>query len=295
MKRGFLFTLLLFSLPITIAFCGDGKVDDGENCKACPEDNPCFIDSACIDYICVPRIVPPLFLKLNANSTIIIPKEIAESLNTQFKQETEFVSCLEGKYADGIYQITRETQPKIVENSPFHIEHAGCSRFGTIATIHSHLDGSCTPSREDLFSFGKKREPLLAIVCGENNYGFYSQENFNKKMNYLIRNIPERKNRYVLFYVPWIFSILLIVTLVIVLFGRRKALRSKNKELVLNIMEKFNMSERKILNVLIELGELPRKNIPLGIFTKLNKENIIEIKGTRIKIKEWFRDILKGL
>lgn len=292
-KEVFLICILL--LPISLAFCGDGKIDNTEDCKTCPEDNPCFIDPTCIDHSCISRIIPPLFIKTDAEATIIIPQDIADSLNNRFNQETEFVSCLKGKYAEKIYQVTKETYPNVLEDSPFHIEHTGCPKFGTIATIHSHLDGSCTPSKEDLVSYGRKKEPLMAIICGENNYAFYSQENINKKLNYIIRTIPKKKNYYTLFYFPWIFSLVLIIILIIVLYEKHRILRKKNKEIALNIMEEFNVSERKIMNILIELGELPRKNIPLSIFTKLNKENVIEVKGTIVKLKEWFRNALKEL
>lgn len=298
MKRGvYLLIVSIFILPITFAFCGDGKVDeDGlENCGNCPEDNPCFIDSRCIENTCIPKLIPPLLLKIDPTATIIIPEEIAESINNRFTKETEFVSCLKGKYSDGIYQITKEKQPEIIEDSPFHIEHTGCPKIGTIATIHSHIDGNCVPSSADLFSFGRKKEPIMAIICGENNYGFFSRANPEDKMAYLIREIPEKGNKYLLFFFPWIFSIILLLVLTVFIYQKHKVVAKKNKEIALNMLEEFNRSERKILNILIELGELPRKNIPLSLFTKLNKENLIETRGNVVKMEKWFRDALKGV
>ena len=103
MKRGILFLIsLIFILPITFAFCGVGLVDPTETCRTCPEDNPCFVDSKCVQDSCISRLVPPLFLKTDPTATIIIPQEIATSLNNKFNEDKEFVSCLKGKYADGI-------------------------------------------------------------------------------------------------------------------------------------------------------------------------------------------------
>ena len=296
MKRGkilILFFLLL--LPIAFAFCGDGIVDYSENCGNCPEDNPCFVDDECIENQCIPRIIPPLFIKADPTATIIIPTEIANSLNNKFSQETEFVSCLKGKYADGIYQIREETEPEVLEGSPFHIEHKGCPYIGTIATIHSHLDGNCNPSRADLFSFGRKREPIMAIICGENNFGFYSKADFESRMDYLIRQVPPQENHYIFFFFPWILSIALIIFSVLILYERHRAITKKNREIALNILEEFNKTERKLLNILIEMEQLPRKNIPPSILTKLNQENLIEVRSSIVKLKKWFRDALKGL
>jgi len=296
MKRGVLILVfLIFLLPSIYAFCGDGLVDPTENCKTCPEDNPCFVDSKCVEDKCIPRIVPPLFLKTDPSATIIIPQHIADSLNTKFKQDIEFVSCLKGKYADGIYQITKEIEPKIIADSPFHIEHAGCPKIGTIATIHSHVTGLCDPSQGDLFSFGRKNEPFMAITCGENNYAFFSRDLPDQRSSYLIRQIPEKENAYFLFLLPWIFSLILIFILAIYIVYKHKVVENNNEEVALHFLEEFNQRERKTLNLLIEYGELPKQNIPHSLLLKLRKRNLVKTKGNLIKLEKWFRNALKKL
>lgn len=296
MKRGILLILLILIFPIVYAFCGDGKIDNTglEGCLTCPEDNPCFIDSKCVDNECIQRLIPPIFLKDDPFATIIIPIHIVESLNEKFEKETEFVSCLRGKYADGVYQISKESQPEVLEESSLHIEHTGCPKIGTMATIHSHKDGNCNPSSADLFSFGRKKEPIMVISCGKDNFAFYSRADPEVRMNYLVRDVPEKENSYFLFYFPWFFSSVLIIVIGIIIYRKHKVIEKKNKEIAINTIGEFTRKERKLLNILIEIGELPRKAISSTLFIKLNKENLIETKGEIVKIKKWFRDALKA-
>ncbi len=228
MKRGLIILAFFFILPTVLAFCGDGLVDPNgkENCQTCPEDNPCFVDQECREGICASRLVPPLFLKEDPSASIIISKDITNTLNDLYaKNAYEFVACLKGKYADGIYQIDEIEFPDVIEEGHFSIVHVACPRFGTISTIHSHSINNCKLSDIDIFAFGSKNEPTNSIMCGIDNFAFYSRKDFDKRMNYIIRDI-QVKNYYFWFYFPWLLSIILLV-IIGMLFAARFIKRKK--------------------------------------------------------------------
>lgn len=297
MKRGLIVLIfLLFTLSTVSAFCGDGLIDDLETCSTCPQDNPCLVDQKCIQDQCVSKLLPPLFLKEDPIATIITPREIANTLNILLDQPHEFAACLKGKYADGIYQITKIEFPEISGQSIYAVEHAKCSRFGTIATIHSHLDGNCDMSKGDIFAFGQKdSEPLTAIICGEGDIAFYSKKSFTKRMNYLIRDIEYSRLNYFWALFPWVFSGLLIIILLVLFYERERIHNLRKKEKALYLIETFTQQEKKLINTLVENQQLNKDRLNKQLISKLTKENLIEEKNNEIHLKHWFKKALKRL
>ena len=195
-----LFLSILIFATLISAFCGDGLIDpDGkENCATCPRDSPCNANEQCIEGSCEEKFFPPLFIKEDPEATIIISREIADKLNQLFNSKIEFAACLQGKYGNGVYQITKMKMAKAIEQSSFHIRHEACPKLGTISAIHSHPGGDCKLSETDIFAFGSRDEPTNAVVCGRDNFAFYSREDFNKRMNYIIKDIEYKDNLYII-------------------------------------------------------------------------------------------------
>jgi len=265
-----------------MAFCGDGLVDpDGkETCYSCPQDSPCPTDKRCDDGSCIATIVPPLFLEKDPSATIIIPRTIANKLNEYYNNEFEFVACLEGKYREGVYQITDTIIPKIVEVSRFHTVHTGCPKYRIAATIHSHPGGECKLSDIDIYTFGKRKDPLSAVICGKDNFAFYSSKNFDLRMNYLIRDVEDRA--------PTLFIILvLLITLFIgllVIFTNyriNKFMKQYKRKKALHIMKQFTEGERKIVSIFLDIGTIRLKNLPKSVEDKLILYKVVHIKGKK--------------
>jgi len=296
MKRGiFVFIILILNLGVVYAFCGDGIVDDTETCKTCPQDNPCLVDQRCVQGKCINKLLPPILIKEDYGATIIIPTDIGEILNSLLTQPYEFAACLKGRYAEGRYQITKIEFPEISGQSLYAVEHAKCKGFGTIATVHTHLDGSCELSKADIFSFGQKDEPLTGIICGKNDFALYSKKGLTKRMNYIIRDIEDSRLGYFWILFPWVFSILLIVVLLVLAYERERLRNLRRKDLALFMIEKFSSTEKKMVDNLLEKGSVLKQDIKSNIREKLMKEKIIEESGNKIYLKHWFKKALRGL
>ncbi|MFH1591938.1 MAG: hypothetical protein ABIB47_01075 [Candidatus Woesearchaeota archaeon] len=298
MKRGaiFLFAILLV-ISTAPAFCGDGLVDpdESETCTSCPQDNPCLVDQRCVNNRCINKLIPPLLLKEDPKATIIIPREIAETINSLLNQPHEFAACLEGRYSDGIYQITKIEFPEIAGQGLYAVEHAKCKGLSVIATIHSHLDGNCEMSRADIFNFGQKNEPLAAIICGENDIAFYSKKSFDKRMNYIVREIGDTRLTYFWSLFPWVFSGLLIISLLILFYERERIYNLRKKELAVYLIEKFTSQEKNIINTLVEKGSLKKRKINSSLLLKLTKKDLVEEKNNEIRLRHWFKKALKKI
>ncbi len=297
MKRGLIFLIFIALINLAYAFCGDGVIDpdNTETCKTCPQDNPCFVDKRCIQGKCINKLIPPLLIREDPGATVIIPREIAETLNRFLKQPDEFAACLKGQYADGVYQITTIEFPEMTGQSIYAVEHAKCLGINVIATIHSHLDGSCELSKRDIFSFGHKGEPLTAIICGENDFAFYSKLSFTKRMNYLIRDIEYTRLKYFWSLFPWVFSLLLIIILLVLFFEREHMHKKRKKEKAIEVIEKCTSPEKKIINTLLDEGYIHKGELKKNVFESLIKEDIIERKQNRVILKKWFRKAIKKL
>lgn len=295
MKKGVIFLALsILLVPSVLAICGDHIPDGIENCETCPEDNPCLTDETCVNSYCVPKLIPPFFIKEDPSATVILPSKIADDLNELLLQPYEFVACLHGKYSEGVYQVTKMKIPEITAQGLYAVEHTKCSNFGLISSIHSHLDGNCELSKGDIFEFGKRKEPLMSIMCNENKFSFYSKADFQKSMPYTIMSIEPRTSN-IWFIFPWVLSIILVASLIIVIYEREKIIKKRHKETALALVEKFTSGEKRIVDSLLLGGPIISGETAKKIVKKLVKNDILEVDKDQVRLKKWFRKAVKHL
>jgi hypothetical protein len=123
---------------------------------------------------------------LNA-STVYITTDIQTVLNSRYKADTqEFIYCLHGsQYKDG-YLIKSIDETKVLNSSEGSITYAQCKRSSDyLGTLHSHpatgnyrFIPSCHLSSQDIYTFGAEKQPLTAVICGIDQFGFYSTQDF---------------------------------------------------------------------------------------------------------------------
>jgi len=192
-------------------------------------------------------------------------------------------------------QITEIEFPQISGQSIYAVEHAKCRGFNVVATLHSHLDGSCELSSGDIFSFGQKHEPLTAIVCGKNDFAFYSKLSFTKRMNYLIREIENTRLNYFWSIFPWIFSFLLIIVLLILFYERERLHNARKADKAIELIEKFSQQQKAVVNNLIKMKTLGKKDIKKKILETLTKDGIVEERNKKIVLTKWFKKAIKKI
>ena len=296
MKRGGLILLVfLVILPVSFAFCGDGVIDGDENCAVCPEDALCLPNEKCVESQCIDKIFPPLFLKVDPLATVVVPKEIASVLNSLYAQPNEFAVCLKGRYASGVYHVTEMEFPNIIGQSEFAVQHAKCGGMGLIASVHSHVDGDCDLSEGDIFVMGQRKEPLMGIVCGVNNFAFYPKTTFSNRLDFLIRDIEDSSSDYFWSLFPWVFSILLVVASIGLAIEREVHHHKKNKDLALSYIEGFSPQERKIVDELLDKKVLNPRKIPKAVFNKLERRRILKQDRYGVVLEKWFWKAVKDL
>lgn len=91
---------------------------------------------------------------------------------------TEFAYCLYGDIQNNKAIITSIKPSQMLSESNFVCEKSIFSElFSTklIGTIHSHPSGICSLSETDIFTFGKSDDAVISIICGTNNFNFFTQ------------------------------------------------------------------------------------------------------------------------
>ena len=122
---------------------------------------------------------------------IYISEDIYNTLKLNYASKSdEFAVCLDGEYANNSLIITKLVATKNIASDEFSIRFLACD---TIAYLHSHPNGMCALSDQDLVSFGMQNinsdEKLQwsGIICGSSTKKivFFNIENLNKKPYYV--------------------------------------------------------------------------------------------------------------
>ncbi len=268
-----------------------------------------IIFSLIILYLNISTISFSLFKGVDPSASIIVESDINNELNKLYEEsgDVEFVACIKGKYNNGRYQIYDIEELPTISRSVAAIEAKGCSKINNLGTIHSHPNGVCEPSKQDIYAFGQKKDLIMGIICNKDTYGFYTKKNFDRSMFYVIKDVEikeEFKKQFSTIYIL-IVVILLILAFLIIKFRDNimdilklfKIKKYPNLEVAMSLMTK---TEKMIVNKLIKIDGILKEELisKLGLskssfmdaIIRLERSNLIVIKkekdGERIYLSE---------
>ncbi len=92
-------------------------------------------------------------------------------------QEHETKVCLFGEVVDTIYNITYVYQPVIYSQQFNQVVSEACPS-NTIIALHSHPNGHCIASEQDLITLAQSKQVneniIIGVMCQEDRFSFYS-------------------------------------------------------------------------------------------------------------------------
>lgn len=109
--------------------------------------------------------------------SVIFTKEVLGILNNEYNRtDKEYLFCLMGNKTNNEIYIDDLIAPELVfhgQNIVISHEDPSCQIENSLGAIHSHLEAPCSPSTDDIFSWGemKNPEPIVnAIQCGIDDF-----------------------------------------------------------------------------------------------------------------------------
>jgi len=117
-----------------------------------------------------------------------IDRQLVDELNKIYNDEkpNEYVVCLEGGVnLKGEIIITDFYKPTIVEATETEVIYKSCN-VGSIGTLHSHPDGICELSRQDIYTFGATKQLLTCVQCREDVFGCFTPTSLDKRLKVII-------------------------------------------------------------------------------------------------------------
>lgn len=138
-----------------------------------------FLDVRMSDF---GRMIHTQDVRYTNASTVYIPENYVQIWNDRYKSErTEFLYCLYGVMDDDKFVITDMRTTDILSYSESSISYIPCEKNRHyLGNIHSHPQPSnryekvsCRLSQRDIFTFGKERQALTGVICGENEIAIY--------------------------------------------------------------------------------------------------------------------------
>jgi proteasome lid subunit RPN8/RPN11 len=252
-----------------------------------------IVFSLVILYLNLSTISFSLISGVDHSATIIIESDVNNRLYELYQEsgDVEFVACIKGDYNNGRYQIYDLEEVPTVSKSIAAIEAQDCSKLNNLGTIHSHPDGICEPSKQDIYTFGQKNDLLMGIICKKDNYGFFTKKNFDKSMFYLIKDVgvtEEFKKESS----PFSLIIILLSLLAAYLIMRfkdkildiLKLFKKKKYTNLLIIMNLMNKTEKIMINRLIKTDGLLKQDLmnKLGLSKSSFNDAILRLQRSSL-------------
>ncbi|MBI2667928.1 hypothetical protein HYX17_04140 [Candidatus Woesearchaeota archaeon] len=268
-----------------------------------------IIFSLIILYLNISTISLSLLNGVDHSAAIIIESDVNNRLYELYQENgnVEFVACLKGKYSNKRYQIYDIEEIKTITKSVAAVESQGCSKINNIGTIHSHPEGLCEPSKQDIYTFGQKNDLIMGIMCSKDKYGFYTKKNFERSMFYIIKDAKikeESKNNFSYFYLSVIIALfafgLLIIRFKDNILDFLRLLKKKKYPNLIVAMGLMNKTEKLIVNKLMKTDGMLKEDLinKLGLskvsfndaVIRLERSSLIVVKkektGERIYLSD---------
>jgi proteasome lid subunit RPN8/RPN11 len=91
-------------------------------------------------------------------------------------QEHETKVCLFGNIENSVYNVTYVYQPVIYSQQFNQVVSQSCPSE-TVVALHSHPNGHCIASEQDLYTLSKSKEVneniIIGVMCEEDRFSFY--------------------------------------------------------------------------------------------------------------------------
>ncbi len=111
------------------------------------------------------------------DTSVIFTKEVLDKLNNEYSaNKGEYLFCLIGDKINNEIYVNDLIAPELFhqgEDVVISHEDPACQTENSLGSIHSHINGDCKPSQDDIFSWGemKNPEPIInAIHCDTGIY-----------------------------------------------------------------------------------------------------------------------------
>jgi len=119
----------------------------------------------------------------NSNFNIYIKDNLKKEIISEYDSEMENPYCLEGDYDGTAWTMHTMLKPEIFYQNPTNTSFACPSN--TMMVLHTHPNGNCLFSPEDIFTFGKKSGYtfLYGVYCGEGKFNIIDKQMNNYKIN----------------------------------------------------------------------------------------------------------------
>tara|TARA_Y100000310_G_scaffold339688_1_gene433155 strand:- start:8865 stop:9680 length:816 start_codon:yes stop_codon:yes gene_type:complete len=182
---------IIFAIPGLVYFYYHFRKDKIEK-----EDKILFVASLVVIiialiilYLNISTLSLSLLYNVDPSATIIIEEDVNEKLTRLYdlNGNVEFFVCLKGKYDNNRYQIYDVEEIPTTSRSIAAIETRSCSKINHLGTIHSHPNGLCELSKQDIYSFGQRKDILMGVICKKDTFGFFTKKNFERPMFYIIK------------------------------------------------------------------------------------------------------------
>lgn len=125
-------------------------------------------------------------------SFVVIEEAPASILKSRYAGDREeFIYCMYGSSSESEFRIKELKETSYVSDDDSATFMPCKKSKDYLGTIHSHPDpqskmyqASCSMSRQDIFTFGKHGDQLTAIICGTDEFGFYTPDELKLSLDY---------------------------------------------------------------------------------------------------------------
>lgn len=122
------------------------------------------------------------YFKQNQSVNIVkIPNSVLYSINGWYGDVfvEEKALCLNGYKTNDVVYVTGYYEPELVKTTQDSVLFVSCRGIMNIGTIHMQSEGTCELSREDVYAFGKTNDLIMGVICGQDQFRFYTPQDLN--------------------------------------------------------------------------------------------------------------------
>ena len=107
--------------------------------------------------------------------TMECSEDLRPQLVANYNPDQETIYCLIG-IRDGNHLKIHGMYTPEQEGTMFEVTYKRCNHIGSVGTLHTQPEGYCSPSQDDIYTFGRSKDAVFGIMCGPEKIIFWNQD-----------------------------------------------------------------------------------------------------------------------